>query len=237
MQTVNSPEAVNELPAEYREILIHQLLAHTEGELSGADTYILMAPHAPNAEELKLIYEAAADEINHYMIGAQLLKDLGVDTSHMLKQSLKDRRHYPSDFVHDYSSWIERGLVSMLSEAAALEHILEMSQSSYLPLAESCAVVLQEESQHISHGYRIIKDICKTDEGKIRVQEVLDWKWGQVLDLFGSSSSGRSKLFLKWGLRQRSNEQARNEFIAKKTPKLESLGLRVPASNLNRKYM
>ena len=36
---VESAAAAHEMPAEYREILIHQLLVHTEGELSGADAY------------------------------------------------------------------------------------------------------------------------------------------------------------------------------------------------------
>ncbi|MFL6624425.1 MAG: Phenylacetic acid catabolic protein [Sulfurifustaceae bacterium] len=230
-------EDVSKMPPEYKELLIRQLLAHTEGELSGGDTYIRMAPYAPNAYELKVIYESAAEEINHYMIGAKLLADLGVDVKFMLHQDLSERKYYPSDFVHEYDNWAERGLASMLAESAALEHILEMRESSYRPLAESCDVVITEESKHIAHGVRIIRGLCETDEGRAKVQRVLDWKWGQVLDLFGSSSSERSARYIKWGLRSRPNDEARVAFIARTRPRLEALGLTVPPDDCNRKFL
>lgn len=234
---VSSPEELKSMPAEYGDILAHQLLAHTSGELSGGDHYILLARHAPNAFELKVCYEAAAQEINHYMIGARLLDDMGIDTSDMLHQRLDQREHYPSDFIMEHANWAERGLTSMLAEAAALEHIVEMQESSYRPLAHSLDIVATEESQHIAHGYRIVKALCETVDGRAKVQEVLNRKWGQVLDLFGSSTSMRSTLFLKWGLRQRSNEQARRDFIAKKRPKLAELGLIAPDDTANRAFL
>lgn len=234
---VRSPEELKSMPKEYREILAHQVLAHTSGELSGGDHYILLAKYAPNALELKVCYEAAAQEINHYMIGAKVLADMDIDTSEMLRQTLEQREHYPSDFIHDHMNWAERGLTSMLAEGAALEHIVEMQESSYRPLALSLDIVVAEESQHIAHGYRIVKTFCETDEGRRRVQDVLNRKWGQVLDLFGSSSSRRSELILKWGLRQRSNAQARQDFIAKKRPKLMELGLILPDDGLNRAFI
>jgi ring-1,2-phenylacetyl-CoA epoxidase subunit PaaA len=234
---VHSPIELQSLPEEYREILVHQILAHTEGELSGADNYHLMAPHAPNAYERKVIYEAAAEEMKHYMIGAKLLADIGVDASFMLTQSLQERAHYPADFLKDTTSWPERGLTSLLAEWAALEHIQEMTESSYRPLAETCPVVMKEEQGHIAHGFRITKRLCEDAEGRRQVQERLNLKWGQVLDLFGRSNSSRSKLFLKWGLRTRSNEEARREFIAKARPKLESIGLEAPPDHLNRQFL
>lgn len=234
--TVHNPDELQALPPIYKELLIHQIRAHTEGELSGGDTYIRMSKFAPNAFELKVIYESAAEEINHYMIGAKLLNDLGVDVSFMLKQDLNERQFYPSDFVHEYDNWAERGLSSMLAESAALEHILEMQESSYLPLAESCDIVISEESRHIAHGHRIVKGLCETREGREMVQKVLDRKWGQVLDLFGSSESKRSVIYREWGLRRRSNEESRQIFIKKNKKRLENLDLAVPPDDQNRKF-
>ncbi len=234
---VNSPEELQSMPDEYRDVLARQLLVHTSGELSGAEHYILLAKHAPNAYERKVCYEAAAQEMGHYMIGAQLLSEMGIDTSHLLRQSLGQREHCPSDFVYEHADWAERGLTSMLTESAALEHIVEMQESSYRPLGRSLDSVVTEESQHIAHGYRIVKSFCETEAGRVQVQEALNRKWGQVLDLFGPPASKRSELFLKWGLRQRSNEQARRDFIAKKRPKLKELGLIAPEDHLNRAFM
>jgi ring-1,2-phenylacetyl-CoA epoxidase subunit PaaA len=81
---VNTARDVANYPPIYRELLVHQLRAHTEGELSGGDTYIKMSKFAPNAYELKVIYESAAEEMNHFMIGASLLADLQVNVDFML---------------------------------------------------------------------------------------------------------------------------------------------------------
>jgi len=230
-------EQVDTMPDEYREILVHQLLAHTEGELSGGDAYQLMAPHAPSAYERKVIYEAAAEEMKHYMVGAELLEQLDVDTSYMLRQTLDERSHYPAEFMRDPSNWAERGLTSMLAEQAALEHIYEMAESSYRPLAETCPTVIREEKGHIAHGQRIIRSLCATPDGREQVQEQLRYKWPQVLDLFGSSDSKRSEQFRRWGLRQRTNGDARERFVSATRPKLEQLGLDVPPERENRLFL
>jgi ring-1,2-phenylacetyl-CoA epoxidase subunit PaaA len=234
---VQDAQQLKSMPSEYQEILVHQLLAHTSGELSGGDTYIRVAPFAPNAYELKILYQFAAEEINHYMIGAELLSDIGVDTEYMLKQQLSERDHYASDFVHEYANWYERGLTSLLAEWAALEHIYEMQKSSYLPLARSCASVARDEMGHVAHGFRVTKSQCETDEGRAAVQAILDRKWGQVLDLFGASNSRRSVLFLKWGLRQYSNEEARQRWATQARAKLEKIGLTPPPDHVNRKFL
>jgi ring-1,2-phenylacetyl-CoA epoxidase subunit PaaA len=234
---VESAAAAKEMPAEYRDILIHQLLAHTEGELSGADAYRLGLPFAPNAEELQVLYSSAADEIGHYMMGAKLLAELGHDASCMLRTKVEERFHYPSEFVLEYGNWAERGLTSMLAESAALEHLVEFRDSSYKPFAAIVEQVIREESVHVAHGKRIVRALCESDAGRLAVQSVLDRKWGQCLDLFGSSTSRRSLLFLKWGLRTRPNEVARQDWIARTRPKLLELGLDVPENHVNRQFM
>jgi ring-1,2-phenylacetyl-CoA epoxidase subunit PaaA len=234
---VESAEQLKEMPKEYSEILKHMLLAHTEGELSGADAYREGLAFAPNARELKVLYESAADEIEHYMVGARLLADMGIDASYMLKTKVEDRYHYPSQFMADYTNWAERGLTSMLAESAALEHLVEFRESSYRPFAAIVDQVIAEESVHISHGRRIVREMCETEEGRQACQNVLDRKWGQVLDLFGSSTSKRSELFQKWGLRQRPNETARQDWTLRTRPKLADMGLNAPADHLNRQFM
>jgi ring-1,2-phenylacetyl-CoA epoxidase subunit PaaA len=234
---VESAAAAQEMPAEYREILIHQLLVHTEGELSGADAYRLGLTFAPNAEELQVLYASAADEVGHYIIGAKLLADLGHDASHLLRSKVAERTHCPGEFMLEHGNWAERGLTSMLVESAGLEHLVEFRDSSYRPIAAVAEQLIREESVHIAHGKRIVRALCESDAGRQAVQAVLDRKWGQCLDLFGSSTSKRSLLFLKWGLRTRPNEAARQDWIARTRPKLAELGLVAPEDHLNRRFM
>jgi ring-1,2-phenylacetyl-CoA epoxidase subunit PaaA len=39
-QWVDGPEQFHRMPDEYKELVVHQMMAHTEGELSGADDYL-----------------------------------------------------------------------------------------------------------------------------------------------------------------------------------------------------
>lgn len=232
---VENAAQMSEMPEEYRQALQHMVLAHTEGELSGSDAYYFGVPFAPNAYERKVLYESAADEMGHYQLGADVLAEMGVDASYMLTTKLDERYHYPSHFMLE-ANWAERGLTSMLAESAALDHLVEMKAGSYTPLAAICEQTIREESVHINHGKRIVRAMCETKDGRAAVQSVLERKWPQVLDLFGRSNSSRSRLFLKYGLRQKPNEVARQDWAARTRPKLEELGLVVPADHLNRQF-
>lgn len=235
---VSGPGQFHEMPQEYRDLVVRQLLVHTEGELSGADDYVkIFYPMTDDAFEKKVCCERAVEETDHFLKGAKVLSDIGVDTQFMLRQSLSERNLYATDAVKNINNWAERALFSFLGEAAVLEILHEMAESSYLPIAEMCPGIIAEEKVHVAHGFRITREMCKTDSGKKKIQDALERWWPVTLDLFGKSDSKRSALYLKWGLRKFTNEQARQKFAATARPKLEALGLIVPQDTLNRVYM
>ena len=85
--------------------------------------------------------------------------------------------------------------------------------------------------------YDVVKQFCE-EEGPEAIQAEVDKAWAMALDLFGKSDSERSRAYLRWGLRQYSNEEARQRFITLMTPRLEALGLRVPgATDVQRKFL
>ena len=235
---VNTVEQLNDMPQIYRDLLIRQTTVHTEGELSGADDYAtIFYPIAPNAYEKRVCCERAAEEVDHFMRGAKVLAEIGVDVSFMLDQDLGERNLYATDAVKDIKTWEERALFSFLGEAAVLDQLTEMAESSYRPLAAIFPKILRDERVHVAHGYRITRSYCKSDEGREKIQAALATWWPRTLDLFGTSTSERSRLNVEWGLRQYTNEEARNRFIAKTRPKLESLGLDVPSDVEGRKFL
>ena len=234
---VETPEEFLEMPQEYRDLVIRQLSKHTEGELSGADDYTqLFYPMAPTTYEKSVCCDRAKEELDHFDRGAAVLKDIGVDLSYLVDVKLEDRKMYATEGVKEINTWIERGLFSFIGEDAVMHHLIEMRQSSYKPLGDMLESVIQDEKVHIAHGFRIIRDICKSDDGRAEVQESLTRMWPATLDLFGTSTSKTSPLYLAWGLRQRSNEEARQRFIQQTKPKLMNLGLTTPDDNASRKF-
>ena len=235
---VRDAEEFKAMPDEYQELLIHQLRAHTEGELTGADDYTeIFYPMAPTAYEKRVCCERAAEEMDHYIRGAKVLEEIGIDTGYMLQQRILEREHYRTEGVRRIHNWVGRALFSFIGEAAVLNIIEEMSHSSYKPIADMCVPVLIDEHGHVAHGYRICRELCQTEEGRAQVQAGLPKAWAITLDLFGRSDSERSRQYVRWGLRQYTNEEARQRYIDQTLPRVHSLGLEVPEDTSMRKFL
>ena len=229
---VESPADLAKMPAVYQDLLRHQMLAHTEGELSGADDYLqVFLPLAPNVVEKKICCERAAEEYDHYLIGAAVLSELGVDTEYMVAQRLEDRSLYASPAIHHITTWAQRGVFSFLGEDAVLDHIKEMAQSSYVPWANSFESIIRDELVHVAHGKRIVRELLQSEEGRVEVQAAIDALWPLILSLFGKPDSTRSEDYVRWGLRQRTNREARNNYVERIVPKLTVMGLTVPSAS------
>lgn len=234
---VKDPAEFFKMPKEYQELALYQLRQHTEGELIGADDYLLFFyPLAPDAFERRVCCERAAEELDHFMRGAAVLQGMGYDASPMLKQNIDQRQYYKTEGVVKVDSWLKRGFFSFIGEAAVLAHIEEMAQSSYVPLAEMTRQVIIDEYVHVANGQRIVEEFIQAN-GPQAAQKDFEVAWAMSLDLFGKSDSERSKAYVKWGLRQHSNQEARELFIKKMVPKLEALGLRMPSHEANRKFL
>lgn len=238
-RSVAGPAEFFRMPEEYQELVVHQLKVHTEGELTGADNYAKVFYDLTDDPFEKMVCcERAGEEMDHHIRGARVLRDIGVDVGYMAAQSMGERRLYDNEVVKGgVTSWLERGFFAMIAEAAAYFQIEEFGESSYAPIADMCPKVLRDEKVHIGHGHRIVRNFCRTAEGREQAQLVLDTMWPATLDLFGRSDSTRSALYRRWGLRRRTNGEARDRFAAATRPKLERMKLTPPDDLANRKYL
>jgi 1,2-phenylacetyl-CoA epoxidase catalytic subunit len=55
--------------------------------------------------------------------------------------------------------------------------------------------------------------------------------------MFGRSGSKRADRYRYWGLKRRTNEQAREDYMKEVNPILEKMGLKVPDPLKGRRYM
>jgi ring-1,2-phenylacetyl-CoA epoxidase subunit PaaA len=233
---VEGPDELARMPEEYRQVLLHQMLAHTEGELMGVAEYLRISHVAPNAHEKMYCYEGARDEMSHYILSAEVLSAVGVDTAYMLRHGV-ERAAYPQDWLSGKTTWAERGITSYLAEWGALEIIEEMAESSYRPWAAIMPRIIADETRHTQHGRRITEDAVRTPDGRAAVQRALERMWPEVLDMFGRSDSERSAKAVCWGIRLRGNEAARQRFAARARAALGELDLVPPEDHLNRKFL
>jgi 1,2-phenylacetyl-CoA epoxidase catalytic subunit len=55
--------------------------------------------------------------------------------------------------------------------------------------------------------------------------------------MFGNSRSRRDELYLKWGFKKYRNEELRQMYLKEVNPLLEGLGLEIPDSMANRRFV
>lgn len=230
---VRTPDEFHRAPKDYQKILISQLMINTEGELSGGDDYTLMfIPLAPSAEERQVCAERAAEEYDHYKLGKQVLKDIGIDTTYMETQRVLERKLFADEGLHTCTTWAERGVYSYIGEESALLMIREFAQGSYRPWADAVRTIILDEKIHIAHGARVCRNLATTEEGRAELQVAVDRLWPTFLGVLGNPNSRRAELAVRYGLRKTTNAQARDQWIATVSRRISSLGLSVPVVGL-----
>lgn len=88
----------------------------------------------------------------------------------------------------------------------------------------------------MGYGHVKLRDMVRTEEGRPHAQAALDRWYPRGLDMFGRATSRREARYQHWGLKRRSIETARTEYVAEVAPLIESLGLTVPDAAADRHF-
>jgi len=221
---------------EYQDLLKRVLAIQADCEIGGPHLYLknIMAGAPTKADQL-MVAKTAAEEVDHYRKIARLAGDIGQDVSYVL--SWPNQKRYVEAFRGKISTWEDFVIFGFLIDRVGRYQLEEFMNCSYQPLAEILPKILKEEIAHVGYGGSKAADLAaKGDESRGRLQKALDYWYAKALDMFGRSGSKRSERYRFWGLKRRSNEQARSRYIAEVNPLIEKLGLRVPEVEQVRLY-
>ena len=224
------------MPKEYQDLFIKVMTIQSDSELGGPHLYVekwILA--APTAEDQMMLAKTAAEEFDHHRKFVKILHELNVDVSYQIRNRSKDR--LLEIFREPLQTWADMGCFGTFIDRVGGYHLSDFSECSYLPVARIIPQILKEEAQHIAHGLRILDSLCRTEEGRAEVQNSLDRMYPRCLDMFGVTGSKRSEEYLKWGIKRRSNEQARNEYRAEVVKVMEQFGLKEPDPLKGRRYL
>ena len=230
----------SKMPKEYQDLLVRVLRIQADCEIGGphvyADRWLLSAP---NADEQWKVAKTIAEEIDHFRKMNGLLQQLGFDASDRLFIHKPER--YLDAFRLEMPTWAEWAVFGFLIDRVGRYQLEEFQECSYRPLEILLPPygmqIIDEEKGHINYGTMKVIELCKTPEGKEQVQTALD-KWYIVaLDMFGKSDSWRDDRYLEWGLKHRTNSEARMQYMAEVDPLIEKLGLKRPDPLVGRKFL
>ena len=225
------------LPEEYRDLLV-RMLTH-EGERTGNRSFMVFfesvldnaGKYAPNDDAKVTMANYVAEEMKHCIMFHRLVME--VDKSLVFKDT--PFQHYAFHIPRD--SWTDQNLFNLFLDLNGAFHAGEWRSSSYLPLARMAPTIEKDEYGHSNMGYRFLQETCKTPEGKAEVQEKLYTWYPAALDTFGTSTSKRSPRYIYWGLKQKGNEEMRQEYKKYVDQKLRALGLTIPDEKANRRFL
>jgi ring-1,2-phenylacetyl-CoA epoxidase subunit PaaA len=225
---------------EYVDLLRRVLAIQADCEIGGPHLYVeAMLPSAPTRVDQLVVARTATEEIDHFRKFARLAGDMGVDTADILKRANPER--YLEAFRGTITTWEDFAVFSFLIDRVGRYQLEEFAGCTYAPLSrllEHPSRILDEEAGHIDFGTtRTAEMAAQGSEAKARAQTAIDFWYATGLDMFGRSESRRADRYRAWGLKRRTNAEARAEYMAEVDPLIEGMGLNVPDPLVGRKYL
>lgn len=213
-------------PEEYRTAVKKLLISHSVNELYGAQVFDEPAIRlAPNPYAKWQACRIAMEEYHHHVRFDQLAKACGV-----LAEATDPSRKRPlTIFDFTLTSWAEFCVIKMLADLAELLQVEDLSFCSFVPLRALARATLPEEKFHAEFGRQACAELCRSPEGARLVQAAIDRYFPLLPGFFGAAGSKNNELFRRCGLKRRSNEGMRADYLHRAENVIESIGLRMPS--------
>ncbi|HEV8115477.1 MAG TPA: Phenylacetic acid catabolic protein [Acidimicrobiales bacterium] len=197
--------AAAEVGAEYLEVVGKVIASHVRNELAGASVFDEPAiALAPTPREKWLACRIAMEEYGHHLKFQRLATDLGLPVHQGQPLSV---------FEFELTTWVEFVVLKAIVDLAEVVLMDELVECSYLPLRHLAQALMPEERFHVSFGAVRTKELARQPARRAEVQEAVNALVTFSLPFFGRSRSTNNDAFRRWGIKNRTNDQARAEFI------------------------
>lgn len=225
---VEGPQHATE---QYVKALTRTLVVSGDTELISAPAYLRAAQHAPTTGAYMSVISMIQDEIGHAHIAYRMLRDLGVDSDALVYEREASDWRYPYAFDVPLDSWAELVVANGFYDRAGYCLLGDVHEhTSYGPWKRALVKVEYEENFHLRHGERWMGIYAEDPDRKPELQRAVDWMFPLTLEWFGLPDDlKRHSGQLSYGLKGKSNDQLRQQWMSTAVPLCEKLGLDVPA--------
>ena len=234
----------DELPELYKKKLLNLLWMQGDSEYSGALGYLPWIEKAPTIQSKVLVAQITKDEMRHASVIYRILRGLGEDPeAHIQKVDLGKKLdedeanigftramddYRVNIFYYQIKYWEDFVLFNFLMDRAAGHQLEDTLHSSYIPWKEGISGIYKEETMHIAHGDKWVKKLSADPERKAFLQERLNLWWPRVMNVFGSSKGAANNIYVKLGLKKRTNSEVREIFTKEIQGFTQEFGLTLP---------
>jgi len=204
---------------EYQTAVRKIVRSHAVNELYGAQVFdepaIALAP-TPYAKWLTC--RVAMEEYGHHVRFRELGQQIGVPE---LELTPKGRKPL-SIFEFPLKTWEEFCVIKLLADLAEILQVEDLLHCTFHPLRNLARMTMPEERFHAQFGKDFCTELVKTPEGRERVQDAINRYFPIMPKFFGKADSANNALYRRCGLKQRSNGEMREDFIARCKPLVEA---------------
>jgi len=228
--TVKTVDEFKQQPAEYQDAVRKIVRSHALNELYGAQVFdepaIQLAP-TPYAKWLSC--RVAMEEYHHHVRFKELADQIGVQAGEM-----DTRNKRPLNiFEMPLESWEQFCVIKMLGDLAEILQVEDLLHCSFVPLRNIARTTMPEEKFHAQFGLDFCVDLVETDAGREKVQRAVNGFYPEAPKFFGASGSKNNEIYRKYGIKLRSNEDMRADYMARAKSTVEPLGITLPEVRFN----
>ena len=214
-------------PEEYQVALRKIVRSHAVNELYGAQVFdepaIALAP-TPYAKWLTC--RVAMEEYGHHVRFKELGEQMGISEAEMTPQGKRPL----SIFEFPLKTWEEFCVIKLLADLAEILQVEDLLHCSFHPLRNLARMTMPEERFHAQFGKDFCTELCKTAEGRAKVQDAINRYFPMLPAFFGRSGSKNNALYRKYRIKQRTNEEMRADYLDRARALVEDhLKLKLPA--------
>jgi ring-1,2-phenylacetyl-CoA epoxidase subunit PaaA len=223
---VKTVHELKDTPDEYQLALRKIVRSHAVNELYGAQVFdepaIALAP-TPYAKWLTC--RVAMEEYGHHVRFRELGEQMGIPAEEMTPHGKRPL----SIFEFPLKTWEEFCVIKLLADLAEILQVEDLLHCSFHPLRNLARMTMPEERFHAQFGKDFCTELCKTPEGRAKVQDAIDRYFPMLPAFFGKSGSQNNALFRKFGIKQRPNEEMRADYLTRARALVEDhLKLKLP---------
>jgi ring-1,2-phenylacetyl-CoA epoxidase subunit PaaA len=223
------------MPEAYRKQLIRMISQHAHSEVVGQLPEGAWITRAPSLRRKLILLAKVQDEAGHGQYLYHAAETLGATREEMLEGLLSGKAKYSSVFNYPTLNWTDVGVIGYLVDFAAILNQTMLARCSYGPYARAMVRICAEENFHKKQGQDIVIRMARgTPRQKAMVQDAVNRWWWPTLMMFGphDSDSPNSAVLIRWGIKSKTNDELRQEFVDKIVPELHALGLSLPDPHL-----
>jgi ring-1,2-phenylacetyl-CoA epoxidase subunit PaaA len=223
------------MPEQYRHQLIRMISQHAHSEVVGMLPEGGWITRAPTLRRKMILLAKVQDEGGHGEYLYHAAETLGVSREEMLSALLEGEAKYSNIFNYPTLTWADIGVIGYLVDFAAILNQTMLAHCSYGPYSRAMVRISAEESFHMKQGQDIVLRLAQgSAKQKAMLQDAINRWWWPTLMMFGphDSDSPNTPILVKWGIKTKTNDELRQDFINKIVPELHALGLTIPDPDL-----